>query len=174
MTRLQLYQQVETVGDKYMAVSGLPDECESHAACIARLALDMIEMADNVKMGNHPIVSLLTCCRIMFWFLVKRVTIGIHSGEAVTGVIGHRMPRYCLFGNTVNLTSRTETTGVPGRINVSEATYKWVFFTIIELRFRWRLIESERLSYSPLGEQFFIFLPQLRIDKTFPFSILLN
>lgn len=50
-------QQVETVGDKYMAVSGLPDECENHAACIARLALDMIERADNVKMGNEPIVS---------------------------------------------------------------------------------------------------------------------
>lgn len=53
-------QQVETVGDKYMAVSGLPDECENHAVCIARLALDMIEMADNVKMGNDPIVSFLT------------------------------------------------------------------------------------------------------------------
>lgn len=46
-----------------MAVSGLPDECENHAACIARLALDMIEMADNVKMGNHPIVS---------WFYLRQ------------------------------------------------------------------------------------------------------
>lgn len=54
------------------------------------------------------------------------MTIGIHSGEVVTGVIGNRVPRYCLFGNTVNLTSRTETTGVPGRINVSEETYRWV------------------------------------------------
>lgn len=36
------------------------------------------------------------------------------------------MPRYCLFGNTVNLTSRTETTGAPGRINVSEDAYKYV------------------------------------------------
>lgn len=50
-------QQVETVGDKYMAVSGLPDACQNHAACIARLALDMIEMADSVKMGSLPIVS---------------------------------------------------------------------------------------------------------------------
>jgi len=50
-------QQVETVGDKYMAVSGLPDECENHAVSIARLALDMIDKADSVKMGNQPIVS---------------------------------------------------------------------------------------------------------------------
>lgn len=53
----------------------------------------------------------------------QQITIGIHSGEVVTGVIGNRMPRYCLFGNTVNITSRTETTGMPGRINVTEYTY---------------------------------------------------
>lgn len=55
---------------------------------------------------------------------LQQITIGIHSGEVVTGVIGNRVPRYCLFGNTVNLTSRTETTGVPGRINISEETYR--------------------------------------------------
>lgn len=54
----------------------------------------------------------------------QQITIGIHCGEVVTGVIGQRMPRYCLFGNTVNLTSRTETTGTPGRINVSQDAYK--------------------------------------------------
>ncbi|XP_068156138.1 guanylate cyclase soluble subunit beta-1 [Drosophila tropicalis] len=104
---LNVYK-VETVGDKYMAVSGLPDPCEDHAKCIARVALDMMDMAKNVKMGSNPV----------------QITIGIHSGEVVTGVIGNRVPRYCLFGNTVNLTSRTETTGVPGRINVSADTYR--------------------------------------------------
>ena len=51
---------METVGDKYMAVSGLPDHCEDHAKCIARLALDMMDMAKNVKMGSNPMVSKLT------------------------------------------------------------------------------------------------------------------
>ncbi|KAG8236600.1 hypothetical protein J437_LFUL016952, partial [Ladona fulva] len=99
--------KVETVGDKYMAVSGLPDECPSHARCIARLALDMMDLGQEVQVDGRPV----------------KVTIGIHSGEVVTGVVGHRMPRYCLFGNTVNLTSRAETTGEPGRINVTQDAY---------------------------------------------------
>lgn len=45
------------MGDKYMAVSGLPDLCENHAVSIARLALDMIDKADSVMMGDRPIVS---------------------------------------------------------------------------------------------------------------------
>lgn len=45
------------MGDKYMAVSGLPDHCEDHAKCMARVALDMMDMAKNVKMGSNPVVS---------------------------------------------------------------------------------------------------------------------
>ncbi|XP_042896623.1 guanylate cyclase soluble subunit beta-1 [Parasteatoda tepidariorum] len=101
--------KVETIGDKYMAVSGLPEPCESHAKCIARLALDIMDLSKDVVTEDGDSI---------------RVTIGIHSGEVVTGVIGKRMPRYCLFGNTVNLTSRTETTGESGKINVSEDAYK--------------------------------------------------
>uniref|UniRef100_A0A4W5QYN2 Guanylate cyclase soluble subunit beta-1 n=1 Tax=Hucho hucho TaxID=62062 RepID=A0A4W5QYN2_9TELE len=100
--------KVETVGDKYMTVSGLPEPCTHHAQSICHLALDMMEIAGQVKVDEEPV----------------QITIGIHTGEVVTGVIGQRMPRYCLFGNTVNLTSRTETTGEKGKINISEYTYR--------------------------------------------------
>ncbi|KAH1027169.1 hypothetical protein HUJ05_000729 [Dendroctonus ponderosae] len=100
--------KVETVGDKYMAVSGLPNPSKTHAKNIAKLALDMMDLGSSVVFDGEPV----------------RITIGIHSGEVVTGVIGQRMPRYCLYGNTVNLTSRTETTGDPGKINVSEDAYR--------------------------------------------------
>ncbi|CAG0920576.1 unnamed protein product [Notodromas monacha] len=100
--------KVETVGDKYMAVSGLPEPCDEHAKCIAKLSLDMVRVAEGIMTPTGQSLKL---------------TIGIHSGEVVTGVIGLRTPRYCLFGNTVNLTSRTETTGEPGVINVSEDAY---------------------------------------------------
>ncbi|XP_038056195.1 guanylate cyclase soluble subunit beta-1-like [Patiria miniata] len=103
----QVYK-VETVGDKYMAVSGLPEPCDTHASCIASMALQIMEQSGEITVDGEPIV----------------ITIGIHSGEVVTGVIGTRMPRYCLFGNTVNLTSRTETTGKTGCINVSEYAYR--------------------------------------------------
>ncbi|CAH1174092.1 unnamed protein product [Phaedon cochleariae] len=99
--------KVETVGDKYMAVSGIPEPCATHAKNIARLALDMMERSQSVVFDGQ----------------VVRITIGLHAGEVVTGVIGQRMPRFCLYGNTVNLTSRTETTGVPGKINVTKDVY---------------------------------------------------
>ncbi|CAG9858572.1 unnamed protein product [Phyllotreta striolata] len=99
--------KVETVGDKYMAVSGIPEPCSTHAKNIAKLALDMMDRSQTVTFEGE----------------VVKITIGIHCGEVVTGVIGRRMPRFCLYGNTVNLTSRTETTGVPGKINVTKDVY---------------------------------------------------
>ncbi|EDV24636.1 uncharacterized protein TRIADDRAFT_56641 [Trichoplax adhaerens] len=100
--------KVETVGDMYMIVGGLPKRSNTHAKSVALMALDMIQLTQRIKVNDQPV----------------KITIGIHSGEIVAGVVGKKLPRYCLFGNTVNITSRTQTTGAEGKINLTEVTHK--------------------------------------------------
>ncbi|XP_019938666.2 guanylyl cyclase C isoform X2 [Paralichthys olivaceus] len=102
--------KVETIGDAYMVASGLPKRNGNrHAVDICCMALDILEF-----MGTFQLRHLLG---IPVW-----IRIGIHSGPCAAGVVGMKMPRYCLFGDTVNTASRMESTGHPLRIHVSEPT----------------------------------------------------
>lgn len=98
--------KVETIGDAYMIASGL-DNQEEHAAIAIDLAADMIKAAANITAPNGKPV----CIRV-----------GIHSGPAYAGVVGQKCPRYCLFGDTVNVASRMESNGFPMAVHVSDST----------------------------------------------------
>ncbi|KAM6100680.1 retinal guanylyl cyclase 2 [Theristicus caerulescens] len=102
--------KVETIGDAYMVASGLPKRNgNKHAAEIANMSLDILSSVGTFKMRHMPDIPL-------------RIRIGLHTGPCVAGVVGLTMPRYCLFGDTVNTASRMESTGLPYRIHVSQST----------------------------------------------------
>jgi adenylate cyclase len=99
-------EKIKTMGDGYLAACGLPDPDPDHVRTACGLALDLREAMDalNTELGTS-----------------YRLRVGIHTGPAVAGVIGTTKFAYDVWGDTVNVASRLESTGVPGAVAVSEA-----------------------------------------------------
>jgi class 3 adenylate cyclase len=101
-------ERIKTIGDAYLAVSGMPERNEKHAYNMVRAALEIRHFLEkrNKKSGIQ-------------W----TVRIGIHSGKVVGGIVGVKKYIYDVFGDTINTTSRMESNSKPMQINVSETTY---------------------------------------------------
>ncbi|OWA52555.1 putative Guanylate cyclase 32E [Hypsibius exemplaris] len=102
--------KVETVRDNYLLVSGLPvPNGINHAGEMATLALTLRKDVGMLIIASSPDAKL-------------KLRVGINSGSCVASVVGLKMPKYCLFGDTVNTASRMESHGEAGKIHVSPTT----------------------------------------------------
>jgi class 3 adenylate cyclase/HAMP domain-containing protein len=102
-------EKIKTIGDSYMAVGGLPLPRLDHAEAIASMALDMQQsICKFIRPDGNPF----------------QLRIGIHTGQAVAGVIGTKKFIYDLWGDTVNIASRMESHGIAGCIQVTDVTYQ--------------------------------------------------
>ncbi|GMR46017.1 hypothetical protein PMAYCL1PPCAC_16212, partial [Pristionchus mayeri] len=99
--------KVETIGDGYLCVSGLPHRNgNEHVKEICAMSLAFMACVKHFKIPHLPREQI-------------NLRIGINTGPCVAGVVGQTMPRYCLFGDTVNTASRMESNGKPGHIHLS-------------------------------------------------------
>jgi adenylate cyclase len=94
-------EKIRTIGDGYMVASGIPVPRADHAHALASMALEMLAYAARHRMS---------------------IRIGINSGPVVAGVIGTRKFQYDVWGDTVNVASRMESHGEPGRIQIGAVT----------------------------------------------------
>lgn len=102
-------EKIKTIGDAYMVAGGIPVARPDHAEAIANLALEMQTAIAEFYTPTHP---------------PFRLRIGINTGPVIAGVIGIKKFSYDLWGDAVNVASRMESQGEPGRIQVTEATYE--------------------------------------------------
>jgi histidine kinase len=105
-------EKIKTIGDAYMAASGLPVPSSNHAIRIVKAAIDIKEFiikrkAENGGMGFD-------------------IRIGVHSGPVIAGIVGEKKFQYDIWGDTVNIASRMESNSESGGINLSQVTYELI------------------------------------------------
>ena len=105
-------EKIKTIGDAYMAVSGLPVANPQHAENVLKAAIDIVAFMKErqAKMGAKAF----------------EVRVGIHSGNVVAGIVGVKKFAYDIWGDTVNTAARMEQNSEAGKINISETTYELV------------------------------------------------
>lgn len=105
-------EKIKTIGDAYMCVGGLPEEKPNHAEDIIKAALEIQTILDQLKEE-----------RIKKGLPFFEARIGVHTGPLVAGVVGSSKFAYDIWGDTVNVAARLESTSEAGKVNISSSTF---------------------------------------------------
>lgn len=137
-------EKIKTIGDAYMAVSGVPVPRHDHAMAAAEMALEMQKVISRFNLLSG---------------VTFNIRIGMSSGPVVAGIIGRKKFIYDLWGDTVNIASRMESQGQPGAIQVSQATYD-------RLRDRYQFEKRGTIEIKGKGEMTTYFLTGRNAPRT--------
>ena len=125
-------EKLKTVGDSYMCISGLPFPNPGHAVDAVLAALEMVQEVVSRDLPDNPVR----------W----KMRVGIHTGPVIAGVVGINKFAFDIWGDTVNFSSRMESSGQPNRINISEQTYLRVR-DFLQCEYRGKVLTKEKREY---------------------------
>jgi len=108
-------EKIKTIGDAYMCAGGIPERNRTNPVEVVMAALEMQKYMLSMKEDPQNNAA-------KFW----DIRIGIHTGTVVAGVVGHKKLTYDIWGDTVNTASRMESSGEPGKVNISGTTHEFV------------------------------------------------
>jgi class 3 adenylate cyclase len=108
-------EKIKTIGDSYMCAGGIPTEDDNHLLNIIKASLEMQKFISRRNAEKRKL-------NLPEW----NIRIGVNTGPIVAGVVGRKKYAYDIWGATVNIASRMESNGEPGRVNISSATYEMI------------------------------------------------
>lgn len=113
IARRHRLEKLKTIGDAYMAAAGLPEPNDTHPVDAVEAACEMVRWLARRHLDRADALPF-------------HIRIGLHTGPVVAGVVGNWKFAYDIWGDTVNTAARMESSGEPGRVNLSAATYERV------------------------------------------------